>query len=479
MIDQTSDEAEPATTRQGVILLAAGTAVILAWAAIWWRFTLDDTYISLRYADNLARGHGAVFNLGERVEGYSSPLWVLLLAIPQAAGWNALPVAKAVGVLCAVGLPVLLFSTLRRLQCRSLIAGAAALWLASVPGIHAYASSGMETLAFALAVALAVALPAFWPRPPVPPGGVLVLLVVVAVLRPEGLFLAVALGVFWYGVGGRARLGVLAALVVLSALVLARYHYYGTWLPNTYLAKTSPLVHAVIGQDGPTSLKTLYLSLYVRPLETLDGIGGTALALCALLALVVGPRTTGMITAALSAAVGAVFVGYAPMDWMPAGRFALPFVFPLLVLAAVGLDTVTQRMGTADSRLRLAFGGVLAGWVALNAALTGNLWLRYERGDLNTALDARPYETIGRWLAENTAETDAVLANEIGAIGFFSKRRIIDHEGLVTPDVARVIHRSGGFPRVSAGENRRAVEEIVAYCVAERPDWFLVRSKGH
>jgi len=38
---------------------------------------LDDAYISYRYAENLARGEGLVFNHGERVEGYSNLLYVL------------------------------------------------------------------------------------------------------------------------------------------------------------------------------------------------------------------------------------------------------------------------------------------------------------------------------------------------------------------------------------------------------------------
>src|SRR4051794_37248022 len=44
-------------------------------------FTIDDAYISFRYAENLASGHGLVYNLGERVEGYTNFLWVVLLAL--------------------------------------------------------------------------------------------------------------------------------------------------------------------------------------------------------------------------------------------------------------------------------------------------------------------------------------------------------------------------------------------------------------
>src|SRR5688572_14492820 len=41
----------------------------------------DDAWISYRYARNLSEGHGLVFNEGERVEGYSNLLYVLLMAV--------------------------------------------------------------------------------------------------------------------------------------------------------------------------------------------------------------------------------------------------------------------------------------------------------------------------------------------------------------------------------------------------------------
>lgn len=39
----------------------------------------EDAYITFRYVDNLFSGHGLVFNVGERVQGYTHPLWLLLL----------------------------------------------------------------------------------------------------------------------------------------------------------------------------------------------------------------------------------------------------------------------------------------------------------------------------------------------------------------------------------------------------------------
>lgn len=42
-------------------------------------FGSDDAFISYRYAANFVAGNGLVFNVGERVEGYSNFLYTLLI----------------------------------------------------------------------------------------------------------------------------------------------------------------------------------------------------------------------------------------------------------------------------------------------------------------------------------------------------------------------------------------------------------------
>ena len=49
----------------------------------------DDAMVSMRYAENFINGNGLVMNPGERVEGYTNPLWVLYMAMVQ-----LLPIAK-------------------------------------------------------------------------------------------------------------------------------------------------------------------------------------------------------------------------------------------------------------------------------------------------------------------------------------------------------------------------------------------------
>ena len=72
-----------AAARLSGFVIVALPGVWQAWAL---RFVQDDAYISWRYAENLARGLGLVWNEGEYVEGYTNFLWTVILAIPHRVG---------------------------------------------------------------------------------------------------------------------------------------------------------------------------------------------------------------------------------------------------------------------------------------------------------------------------------------------------------------------------------------------------------
>ena len=75
------------------LVFATNRAVRIAWLA-------DDSFVSFRYAWNLVRGHGLVYNAGERVEGYSNLLWTLLMAGGMSLGVTPELASKALGILC-------------------------------------------------------------------------------------------------------------------------------------------------------------------------------------------------------------------------------------------------------------------------------------------------------------------------------------------------------------------------------------------
>ncbi len=84
----------------GIVLLGLiGTFLFITMLREVYAFGVDDSYIFFRYAENLAGGHGIVFNPGEPPgEGFTSWTWLLLLAFFQYIGADIIVASKVLGI---------------------------------------------------------------------------------------------------------------------------------------------------------------------------------------------------------------------------------------------------------------------------------------------------------------------------------------------------------------------------------------------
>lgn len=80
-----------------VLASLAAAAVLFAVQVSQFFFLSDDSYITFRYVRHVAQGFGPVWNPGERVEGYSSPLWLVLTALSLKLGWRLSSSLPSVG----------------------------------------------------------------------------------------------------------------------------------------------------------------------------------------------------------------------------------------------------------------------------------------------------------------------------------------------------------------------------------------------
>jgi hypothetical protein len=185
----------------GVWLLLA-TAVLLAWPRFGaWRNGLpllalalallqqlmfgtipDRAFVTFRYAENIAAGHGAVFNIGDRAEGYSDFTWLVLVSLPKAMfGIDIVTGAVVLSTLCVLGCVALAYR----------FGPLAGMLTAGASGLAAAGQAGTETPLFVLLV-LAVGY-ALKTRHPVAAG---VYAMLAMMTRPDGLAVAVAGGLW-------------------------------------------------------------------------------------------------------------------------------------------------------------------------------------------------------------------------------------------------------------------------------------------
>ena len=103
-----------------LIIIAAGFIIA---ETVAYDITWDDSLIFYRYADNFINGHGLVYNPGEFVEGFSSFLWTLLLALGGFVGIGIPVVARWLGVLFALGSVVIVFNLGKKFMPHTVLAG--------------------------------------------------------------------------------------------------------------------------------------------------------------------------------------------------------------------------------------------------------------------------------------------------------------------------------------------------------------------
>ncbi|CEK11112.1 hypothetical protein [Legionella hackeliae] len=132
-----------------------GYLLILQVQAIW-PFTIDDMYISLRYAKHWVAGHGVLWNIGEEpVEGYSNFSFVALAALAIKLGFNPITLLKSLGVMGLVLSAISLYY-LSRFWFSAWIAFIPCIWLLLYKGEILWSVSGLETTFYQGVICLAL-----------------------------------------------------------------------------------------------------------------------------------------------------------------------------------------------------------------------------------------------------------------------------------------------------------------------------------
>lgn len=327
----------------------------------------DDAYISFRYAENFAHGHGLVYNHGEFVEGYTNFLWVVLasgslvLGVPPE---NSMPV---LGMLCGASLPLLTVALHRALTNSALKSWqqAAAAWLggsmlAACPSLALWAASGLETCAFSGLAVGAIVL-CLHPETQRAPWLVALPLAGACLMRPEGpLFLLIAGAVLWHRFAGTAE-GRRRTLIVLmlSALPVVlhfafRLGYYGQILPNTYYAKSG-----VSGWERGLRYLGLVQDVYSAGWVPVFAAVGFALA----------PNRVGRIATGALVAFWFAYLLKTGGDFLEF-RFLLPIAPFVLALASVGVVSLGERLRPpVVGQLSKLLGSLLMLWSVLSGQL--------------------------------------------------------------------------------------------------------------
>ncbi|HMI90970.1 MAG TPA: hypothetical protein VK509_06380, partial [Polyangiales bacterium] len=479
-------------SRSARIELLLALVVALAFAALAAFFSaryfynvVDDALISVHYGENLAQGHGAVFNVGERVEGYTNFLWMLVSALlywpARALGVELVHALVAVNVAVAASVVGMVLLLSRRLWPGRVWPAVAATGLTALDnGYGVWAVLGLEKHFVAFWALLALLLASkgearSWPR--------IGLCIACAMLtRPDGGLFAVALlgsgGLaLWWSGGGQLAIGRppswralwLAAGVwvgVYAAYYVWRYSYYGYPLPNTFYLKVGG--SKLDAWDRGVGYLKDFLSIraYVPALGLL-ALAGLAQPLVRALWL--------------WAAAHVLYITYVGGDFYPGHRFFIAIVPALALLVGqlvFQLEWLAERV-LHGSRSRIVARHALIAAVA--CGLTGVVAVRgLQRGPYRTEIATwgpvveRNYRYM-RWVRDHVPPGSSMVVGDIGSAGHYAGLFVYDFYGVIDPTIA---HQDVA----TLGKNKAGHEKMgtAEYFLPKRPTlikWGYLRGE--
>ena len=401
----------------------------------------EDWYITYRSSKNLALGYGLVFDIGQRVHSFTSPLGTLVPAAIKALGisddavlWGFRLVQSAF-----LGFAGLLFWSLARARrLPGWLAGVGLALICLDAKTLDFATNGMETgflVFFTVLTAYATLLKLRWRA--------VVLGVAWAGLmwtRPDGFIYAAALALAAFVFaerGGRIRLirdFVVAAFVgalLYGPWLIWTTSYYGTFVPHSLLAKGVGYVPTELWRVVlfPLALlpghlvSTMGLDLAFSPAYV--QLGGwpslvtilsrvVEFACCFLWVLPVLRRETRLLS--LAVLVVQLYFGFAVPNVAP--WYMPPVAVLSYVLITLALGDLVARYGSSAGLLRLAQ-VVCAFGLLYSAALTA--CVAYQQRILQRVVEDGERRQIGLWLHDHAASPqDSVFVEPLGYIGFFS-----------------------------------------------------------
>ena len=422
----------------------------------------DDPFITYRYAENLRNGLGFVYNPGEKTLSTTTPLFTLILALFGYL-WSDLPqLANFLGVIALVLGGIFLWDFGHTWK-YPVVGWAGLLLYPTFPLV--VATLGSETplyLAFCLGIFT------FYARRRYPLAGLFAALAILT--RPDGVLVIVILGIDYVLRARRAISWKVIVIFLLPALLwlVFAWIYFGDPLPIT-LATKQQQGNMTISQKFAPGIFTILQYFFIRWYYWIE-------VFVALIGMVyVGWKARQWSVFLIWPAL--YYIAYALLGVSRYFWYYAPLVPGFVVLVGLGIVAICRwvqivyerQSGITNDNVQGTDNGV-----RLNLRLAGFLilfFLVFQVYDLSNARmfsDMRfgIYRAAGEWLEKNTSPADSVGTMEVGIIGYYAHRPMVDFAGLIQPEVAELLTQNTTY------------EEAAVWAVRKYQPRYVVLASG-
>ena len=401
---------------------------------------------------NFLNGDGLVFNIGERVEGFTNFGWVIYLIFWGKLGVNYVLVSKITGFLLGIGVIIITFLIARKLfpQKDALIPVLLTTYLVAVNQSFAYWSiAGLETAAFAFLTLWSIYL--FLNR-----SNLLILSLLLAVfIRPEGALITGMLILIELIVEKKTPYYTLRCAFIAFLLSLPyvgfKLFYYGSILPNPFYAKTGLSMTQLLNGMEYSNRFLKHYGFYGIPI---------------LIPILFYKKISkGVLSIWLFSFIYLLYVILVGGDVLKVHRFFLPVIGLYAFLAVYSINLFVQTLSNKSKQTILVAVGI--GLLGLTYYLPNKFVKDYNRLE-------RVFVEKMSFMAKNIAINDnsnfSVALPTIGIFGYeLIGHKIIDMVGLTDSTIAR--HSEEPIPGMIS--TWKEGKHNSAYILSESPDYIM------
>jgi tetratricopeptide (TPR) repeat protein len=404
-------------------------------------FPLDDPWIHLTFAKNLVDYHSfSYFRTEMATAGSTSPVYTLILAAGFFFSRNEMILSYVLGILFLILSSVFFYrlSTLDFAKENYYAIIATAIFI-SDKWINFVSVSGMETTMF---IFILIAAAYFYrQRNPVI---FAVFFSLIMWARPDGIAFIGALAVDYFIVTRLSKsdkeirlftkndfikIGITVAVFLLLYFAM-NLALSGSLLPNTYNAKLT--YYSPEFRSREEFFKNEVWNYFTAGSYGIIMIGFMAGLVFAILGLFKKKYTPYLLYIMFVAAL--VFIYWYKLPYAHRfGRYMMPIIPFFILVSSLGFRDLFNAAAKYMNSAKIAYGGIFI----ILLVILGYSFRNYADNKSNYASECKYISdrqvAAAIWIKNNTSENDIIATHDVGAIGFYSDRKIVDVAGLVTP----------------------------------------------
>ncbi|MFA7359541.1 MAG: hypothetical protein WC139_00745 [Candidatus Kapaibacterium sp.] len=440
-------------------------------------FPLDDPWIHLTFAKNLVEyGSFSYFKNEMATAGSTSPIYTLLLAAGFLITSNEMILSYVLGMAFFV-LSSVFFYKLSSFEFakENVYALLASVIFIVDKWMNFVSVSGMETTMF---IFILIATAYFYRQKKVIPFGIFLSLIMWT--RPDGIAFIGALAVDFmiqkhlsksdvtikiFTKQDFIKIGVIAS-VFLTLYFIMNLSLSGSLLPNTYNAKLT--YYAPEFRSRSEFFKFEVWDYFTKGSYGVIMIGFFAGLYFTISDLFKKKYNGNFLYIIFIAAF--IFIYWYKLPYAHRfGRYLMPIIPFMIIVSSTGFrDLLKAFGGFIKNRTVTVYSTVII--LLIIAMFSFNNYLENKNNYIAECkyINDRQVEAA-KWIAANTNENEIIATHDVGAIGYYSKRKIVDVAGLVTPELITKISEANYVEEMKQYLNKNGVTYI-----AVLREWYRV-----